>query len=159
MKALFCRGMLTAAVACLTIGSASLAQAESCSNASLNGKYGQTISGELLPAPGVILPQNGVAMTYFDGNGGLTQEDYVVINGEPTAPGLQSETGTYTVNSNCTGTATFHYLDGGEIVLQLVVVNHGSEFRTVVSKLTMGGKVVPVNIGSSGVRVDDADRK
>jgi hypothetical protein len=156
MKALFYSGMLTAAAACLSIGSASLAQAESCSDASLSGKYGQTISGEFLPAPGVVWPQNGVAMTDFDGHGGLTQEDYVVINGSPT--GFQSETGTYTVNSDCIGTATFHYSDGGQITLQLVVVNHGNEFRSVVSKLTMGGKVLPVNIGSSGVRVD-TDRR
>jgi hypothetical protein len=160
MKALIHRGigMLTAVAACLSMGSAPLAQAQSCSNASLNGAYGQTISGEFLPAPGISWPQNGVTMTVFDGHGGLTQEDYVVINGSPTGSGFQTETGTYTVNSNCTGTATFQYSDGTQITLQLVVVKHGDEFRTVVSKLTMGGKVVSVNIGSSGVRVD-GDRR
>jgi hypothetical protein len=155
MNALFYRGMLTA-LACLSIGSASLAQAESCSDASLNGKYGQAISGEFLEGPGVVLPQNGVAMTDFDGKGGLTQEDYVVINGSPTGPGFQDETGTYAVNSDCTGTLTFHYSDGTSITLQLVVVKHGAEFHSVVSKLILGGKVQSVNIGSTGVRVDDA---
>lgn len=47
---------------------AALAHPGSCSNASLIGRYGQTISGEILPGNGgVWLPQNGVAMTNFDG--------------------------------------------------------------------------------------------
>jgi len=157
MKTSFCKATLTAAVACLTLGGPSLAQAGTCSNNSLKGKYGQTISGELLPGPGVVLPQNGDAMTQFDGNGKFTQLDFVVINGTPTSSGFQSETGTYKVNSDCTGTATINYPDGSQIDLELVVVKQGREFRTVVSFLTMGGHAVPVNIGSSGVRVDDAD--
>ena len=157
-KTWFCKGTLAAAVACLTLVAASPAQAGACSNASLKGKYGQTISGELLPGPGVVLPQNGVAMTNFDGKGNFTQEDFVVINGSPTSSGFETgETGTYTVNSDCTGTATINYPDGSWIDLELVVVNQGREFRTVVSFLSMGGSAVPVNIGSSGVRVDRAD--
>jgi hypothetical protein len=58
---------------------ASTPQAGACSNASLKGKYGQTISGQLLPGPGLSLSQNGVAMTTFDGNGKFTQKDFVVI--------------------------------------------------------------------------------
>jgi hypothetical protein len=154
MNALFYRRMLTA-VACLSIGSASLAQAESCSDASLHGKYGQAISGEFLQGAGVVWPQNGVALTDFNGKGGLTQQDYVVINGSPTGPGFQDETGTYTVNSDCTGTLSFYYSDGTQITLQLVVVKHGAEFHSVVSQLVLGGKAQSVNISSSGVRVDD----
>jgi len=88
-----------------------------CSNASLKGMYGQTISGEILPAAGVVLPQNGIAMTTFDGKGTFTQEDFVVIGGAPTSTGFETgETGTYTVNSDCTGTATINYrTDHGSI--------------------------------------------
>ena len=157
MNTRFCKATLAAAVACLTLVAASPAQAGACSNASLKGKYGQTISGELLPGPGVVLPQNGVAMTNFDGKGNFTQEDFVVINGSPTSTGFASETGTYAINSDCTGTATINYPDGSWIDLELVVVNQGREFRTVVSALTMGGNPVPVNIGSTGVRVGNAD--
>jgi hypothetical protein len=67
------------------------------------------------------------------------------------------ETGTYKVNSDCTGSARINYKSDGWIDLELVVVNQGSEFRTVVSVLNMGGKDVPANIGSSGTRVDSAD--
>ena len=96
-------------------------------------------------------------MTSFDGKGNFTQEDFVVINGSPTSSGFASETGTYAINSDCTGRATINYPDGSWIDLELVVVNQGREFRTVVSALTMGGNAVPANIGSAGVRVGDAD--
>jgi hypothetical protein len=152
-KGTFCRATLAAAVACLTLVAASTAQAATCSNASLKGKYGQTISGQLLPGPGVVPPQNGVAMTTFDGKGKFTQEDFVVINGSPTSTGFASETGAYAINADCTGTATINYPDGSWIDVELVVVDGGREFRTVVSALTMGGNAVPVNIGSTGVRM------
>ena len=161
MKAWFCKQTVAAAlaVAFLTFGASTLAHAGSCSNASLKGKYGQTISGQILPAPGVVLPQNGVAMTTFDGNGNFTQKDFVVINGAATSTGFATgETGTYTVNSDCTGTATINYPDGTWINLELVVVNHGREFRTVVSSLSMGGKAVPVNIGGTGVRLAGSEK-
>jgi hypothetical protein len=96
-------------------------------------------------------------MTTFDGKGSFTQQDFVVINGSPTSSGFAPETGTYAINSDCTGTATINYPDGSWIDLELVVVNQGREFRTVVSALTMGGNTVPVNIGSSGVRVGNAE--
>jgi hypothetical protein len=151
------KGTLAAAIAALTLVSASTAHGAACSNASLSGKYGQTISGEFLPGPGVVLAQNGVAMTDFDGNGKFTQKDFVVINGSPTTSDFAAETGTYKINADCTGTATINYPDGGWINLNLVVVNHGHEFYTVVSALSMGGGPVPTNIGSHGVRVRDED--
>jgi hypothetical protein len=155
-KKTFCKGTLAAAAACLTLFAAFTPHASACSNASLKGKYGQAISGQLLPGPGVVLPQTGVAMTIFDGKGGFTQQDFVVINGSPTSTGFASETGTYAINSDCTGTATINYPDGSWIDLQLVVVNQGREFRTVVSALNMGGHAVPANIGSGGTRLEIA---
>jgi hypothetical protein len=151
------KGTMAAAIACLTLVAASSSQAAACSNTSLKGKYGQTISGEFLPGPGVVAPQNGVAMTDFDGNGKFTQKDFVVIDGSPTTSDFAAETGTYKINADCTGTATINYPDGGWIDLKLVVVSHGHEFYTVVSALSMGGGPVPTNIGSHGVRVRDED--
>ncbi len=154
MKTWICKATLAATLTCLALGGATVAQAAGCSNATLTGKYGQTISGELLPGGGAVLPQNGVAMTNFDGKGKFTQVDFVVINGTPTSTNFASETGTYMVNSNCTGKARINYPNGSWIDLELVVVNQGREFRTVVSQLTIGGNPVPVNIGSNGIRVD-----
>lgn len=159
MKTWFCKITLAATVACLTLGGAPLAHAGSCSNASLKGKYGQSISGAILPGGGTVLPQNGIAMTQFDGNGTFTQEDFVVINGSPQSSGFETgETGTYKINADCTGTATINYPNGSWIDLALIVVNQGHEFNAVVSILNMGGRAVPANIGSHGVRVDDVDR-
>ncbi len=155
MNTWFCKGMyskatLAAAVASLAFIATSPAQA-GCSNGSLKGKYGQTISGQILPAPGVVLPQNGIAMTTFDGKGTFTQEDFVVINGAPTSTGFETgETGTYTINSDCTGTAVINYPNGSWIDLELVIVHQGREFRTVVSSLNNLGVLQPANIGSSG---------
>jgi len=158
MKTSFCKTTL-AAVACLTLGGATLAQAGTCSNASLKGNYGQTISGQLLPGGGAVLPQNGVAMTHFDGNGKFTQVDFVVIDGAPTGSKFQSETGTYAIHGDCTGSATINYANGSWIDLELVVVNEGREFRTVVSALNMNGNMVPANIGSSGMFIGNADER
>lgn len=158
MKTWFCKGTLAAAVACLTVVAPSTAHAASCSNASLKGQYGQTISGEILPGNGVVLPQNGIAMTNFGGNGKFTQVDFVVIAGANQSKNFEGgETGTYKVNADCTGHARINYKNGSWIDLELVVVNQGREFRTVVSDLNMGGNNVPANIGSTGVRVDGAD--
>jgi hypothetical protein len=96
-------------------------------------------------------------MTKFDGKGRFTQKDFVVINGSPTSTGFTPETGAYAIKSDCTGTATINYPDGSWIDLELVVVKQGREFHTVVSSLSMGTSLVPVNIGSTGVRVDDSE--
>jgi hypothetical protein len=155
MKAWICKAM-TMAIACSTFMGAVLAHAQSCSDASLSGRYGQTISGEILPGNGVVLPQNGIAMTNFDGKGKFTQVDFVVIAGANQSTNFQGgETGTYKVNADCTGHARINYKNGSWIDLELVVVNQGREFRTVVSDLNMGGNNVPANIGSSGTRVDN----
>ena len=156
MKTLFCKQTLAAAVACLTLGGTTLAHAGACSTASLKGAYGQSIAGEILPAAGVVLPQNGIAMTIFDGKGTFTQKDFVVIAGAPTSTGFATgETGTYAINSDCTGTATINYPNGSWIDLELVVVKQGRKFHTVVSSLNSAGVLEPTNIGSTGVRVDD----
>jgi hypothetical protein len=99
-------------------------------------------------------------MTNFDENGKFTQVDFVVIDGTNQSSKFQTgETGTYKVNADCTGNARINYKgnDGSWIDLELVVVNQGREFRTVVSALYQGGNAVPANIGSSGMRVDNAD--
>jgi len=84
--------------------------------------------------------------------------DFTVINGSPQSSTFKTgETGTYTINYDCTGTATFVYPDGTEIELELVVVNQGREFFSAVKVLDLYGSAVPANIGSHGVRVDEMD--
>ena len=141
---------------------------EVCSNATLHGDYGFTISGQILggPAPG---PVNGVALTTFDGKGDLTQTDFVVKSGAAAGPlgtFRTGEAGTYAVNSNCTGTATINFPDATppqEIVLMFVVVNHGRGIRTVVAALYVGPGIAsrtptPAQIASEGTKVERGER-
>ncbi len=71
-------------------------------------------------------------MTHFDGAGGLTQIDNIhgSISGfaTPDRPG----TGTYTLNNDCTGTMTLSNQGAPTLTLRIVVVDHGSQIRTVV---------------------------
>ena len=81
-----------------------------CSNANLRGSYAFTIEGQTLgivgspdqplPAP---IPVNGVAMTWFDGKGKLTQVDYVMKGGVK-RPGNGADNG---FDSGETGTTRF----------------------------------------------------
>ena len=112
-------------------------------------------------------------MTYFDGAGHLTQVDWVMSNGFP-LPGPTDkagfhtfETGTYTVFSDCTGTAQINLpappgSTGAVINLMLVLSNHGRTIHTIVSQLIPPGSTtpVPVTIHSDGEklgRVPDLD--
>ena len=85
----------------------------SCSNSSLSGDYSITITGAILAGP-VTGPVNGVNLTHFDGMGGLTSVDHVIINGALGGPGVdwRAGVGTYSLNPNCTGQASFTYPDG-----------------------------------------------
>lgn len=110
-----------------------------CNNRLIAGNYGFTIHGNKLGGQGPTGPQVGVAMTEFDGKGGLTQIDTVTVNGEVVADFTHTAaTGTYTVNSDCTGTFTINFTDGRPpIAANFVVVKSGLEIDTVV--ISAGG--------------------
>lgn len=97
----------------------------SCSNRTLFGDYGVQIEGILL-APNWTI--RTLAMVHFNGDGTFTYVHYRVVNGTPVTPDWVSESGTYSVSSNCTATGVF----AGPIPVHLVVVNNGKDFRGVV---------------------------
>jgi len=88
---------------------------EGCSVASLNGNYGQVLRGEVLGLGPIV----AVGVTTFDGRGHFVADQTVNLNGNVQQAPL---TGTYTVNSNCTGIAdavgaglhSFVIIDGGK---------------------------------------------
>jgi hypothetical protein len=128
-----------------------------CSNQTLHGGYAFTITGQILaPAPAAG-PVSGVALTYFDGEGGLTQVDHVVHGGIKPVEDWRPAVGSYSVNADCTGWMTFtpeptNPADGGpELKLYITITEDGHEIRTVVS----GSPNTPpftANITSDGVR-------
>jgi hypothetical protein len=107
----------------MLIGVAS-ARADGCSNATLQGSYSVSVTGELLGTlagtPPVLTPfptpskTDGVLIFSFDGAGHSDILGFVVRNGvqaalglpELTENGFQPQTGTYTVALDCTGTGT-----------------------------------------------------
>src|SRR4051812_7263135 len=107
-----------------------------CSNRTLNGDYGCSVQGVLLNVPG--LPPEatfvGVTTTHFDGEGNLTGTEHVVVNGTSFNPGWDANSGTYSVNSDCTGTSVVNTPNSPvPLNLNLVIVDEGKEFRQVLN--------------------------
>jgi hypothetical protein len=101
-----------------------------CSNRTLNGAYGLTLEGTIL---GPNIPLRGVVMQNFDGNGNITQVDYLVVDGMPVSQDWRPGTGTYAVNPDCTGVAVLHTgQDPLPVNLHFVVVNNGKQINQVV---------------------------
>jgi hypothetical protein len=145
-----------AALVLLTLGALGSGYAQSisaaCNNKLIAGNYGFTVQGTKWAGPGPTGPQVGVAMTQFDGKGSLTQIDTVTINGEVVSDFTHPKaTGTYTVNSDCTGTFTIDFTDGRPpVVANFVVVNNGWEIDTVV--ISAGGNPGILATSSIGKR-------
>jgi hypothetical protein len=130
-----------------------------CSNETLEGTYGISISGTR-PAPpppsgipnyvpGTIEQVIGVDTRTFDGHGNFTQ----ISNEKGSLSGIAVPNsvvhGTYNVNPDCSGTTTLH-IPGVPfaVVLDIVVVNHGNEFRGIVASPQ------PVMVSSNGRKVN-----
>ncbi len=138
------------AIACGFLITASVARADDqdsrgsrCSNATLHGAYGLTIDATTAPGPG--LPFRGVVLQRYDGNGHLTIRDHSVFNGTPETMGWTSGTGTYTVNADCTGQATYNLpSEGPPLKVHFVVVEGGRKIRAVVdvNAITVTGEKV-----------------
>ena len=133
-----------------------------CSNATLRGDYGFTISGTRPtgPPPAPIEQFVGLAITNFDGYGGLTQpvgSSHGSISGDsPTDTG----SGTYSLNADCSGTMTLN-LTGRTLSLRIwmVVVDRGNEVRLVVMTPTPNGTPYPpANLTTSnGKKITSSD--
>ena len=135
------KGVLAAAIALPALSGAAWAGGDDdlgCSNATLQGSYAfsvLTIVAASPPGPGVV-----VGLGTFDGRGGFTQIDYPGNGG--TDLGLDEkfrtgQTGSYTVNRNCTG---FMMINLGATVgvteNAFVISNGGSAIRAVIAKFT-----------------------
>jgi hypothetical protein len=132
-----------------------------CTNSNLNGTYAFTVHGQSITvaadgssftSTGLI---DGVGQINFDGNGNLTQTDYIVKNstlvpgGPPDADGFHNgESGTYTVNSDCTGNAHIILGTGNERFLQLVLADNGRTAHAIVSSSIVNGAPATLQVYS-----------
>lgn len=136
-----------AAVAALALAIAPRAKAQvnkGCNNATLQGTFAYTGTGSsVAPLPPGQYAEVG-AQT-FDGNGSTTASG-MSNTGGTVAP--TNSTGTYTVNSDCTGTFTLPLAPGIAAHYFFVIANNGSEYHAVcldpVAVVTrIGTRLVP----------------
>ena len=124
-------------VSCLASGQILIAQNSPfqtiCTNATLQGNYGFTVSGMRPTGPGgPVETIVGTAMTNFEGNGNLTQVDNIhgSLAGFPTPDRPGSEM--YSINPDCSGTMTLIAAGSPTLTLRIVAIDNGNEVRTVV---------------------------
>lgn len=112
-----------------TLASVARADDHACSNRSVAGGYGYTTTGTRL---GIGLVA-GVGVFTLDRNGDLSGKQTVSFNG---VIANETYTGTYTVNSDCTGTATLVVVSSipafnRTSTLDLVWVDNSSAIRMI----------------------------
>jgi hypothetical protein len=115
-----------AAVTALALGIAPTAKADDkgCSNATLRGTFAHRASGFVTAPPVMAGPFAGVGTDTFDGKGGITGTATLSINGNIVPV---TETGTYKVNPDCTGTYTIP----GVTTLFFVITDSGNEIQGI----------------------------
>jgi len=116
----------------LAASSAVTAQAAVCNDSTIRGSYAYTIHGQVLIPNGPTLLIDGLARTTFDGQGNVTELDAISANGNM-APGWVLNTGTYSVNPDCTGTITVTNGNQPLIHLQIIVAQSGNTIHEMVT--------------------------
>ena len=99
---------------------------------------------------------DGVGQADFDGNGTFTQHDYIVMN-STLVPGAMvdedgfhsGETGTYTVNPDCTGNAVITLGPGNTRSLELVLADNGRTVHSIVSSAMVNGAPATIQVYSN----------
>jgi hypothetical protein len=119
-----------------------------CSNATLRGDYAFSVL-TVTTTPGV--PNVVVVLGTFDGKGGYTQIDYPGDSG--LADFRMGQTGSYTVNRDCTGFQTINLGGGAVVENAFVISNGGRSFHGVVADFKVGGTEVPGQTRVDGWKV------
>ena len=102
-----------------------------CSLANLEGGFGVTFTGSAHTAAGES-PRAGVQRITFDGDGHFDGTQTTVRQG---IPARRTFVGTYSVNSDCTGSSILTFTDaaGGEVRSDFVIDDDGNELRQVLT--------------------------
>jgi hypothetical protein len=121
-----------------------------CSNHSLHGPYGFAAEGQAFTPGGAESADFASAgQVVFDGQGGLTGKEWESINGgiSPTSPAI-SFSGSYTVTSDCLGTATI----AGQRA-RLMLVERGQEVDIIGTDpgVTAAGQITKQQIGHCSI--------
>ena len=135
-----------------------LAAAARCSLHKSAGNYGFTLTGVVILPTGAV-PIVAVGKAVLDHTGNATGTESRSVGG-----GFADETftGTYTVNPDCTGSATLNFYESGQLVrtsvLSLIFDDHQREIRMVQKSLQLPtGDFLPVVITVNAARIDEED--
>jgi hypothetical protein len=115
-----------ATVAVMALGvlpSAKANENRGCTNRSLRGAFSHSASGFDIAPAGTATPIAGVGTDIFDGNGGVVSTATISLNGVIIP---LTATGTYNVNSDCTGT---YVIPGTR--LSFVITDSGNEIQAI----------------------------
>jgi len=135
-----------------------VANARSCSLKDSAGKYGFTLTGVVIPG---AVPIAAVGRAALDATGNVSGTESRSVGG-----GFADETftGTYTVNPDCTGTATLNFSEAGQLVrtsiLSIIFDDHEREIRMVQKSLQLpppSGAFLPVVITVEARRISTED--
>jgi len=143
-----------ALVATVLPGFVSPAEAQQCSEERSAGYYAFTLSGVVILPTGPV-PIAGVGTATLDSTGKVTGTESRSVGGDFADETL---TGTYTVNSNCTGTATLQFYESGQLVrtsiLSLIFDQDEQSFRMVQQSLELpNGAFLPIVATVEGKRI------
>ena len=134
--------MLALAAAIVCVHAVAESPNARCSNRTLSGDYGFTIEGTVV-GPNILI--RGLALQHYDGHGNITQVDHVLDDGMPPTQEWAPGSGTYSVNPDCTGSASIISSSNPfPLNVHFVIVNNGNEIRQVVDAnavLAVGIKV------------------
>jgi len=127
------------------------ARAATCSTATVAGNWGLTLTGALLLPTGPV-PAAAVLRATADVEGNVTGTEARNVGG-----GYADETltGNWTVNPDCTGTATVNIYQSGQLVrvsvLSIVFDENSKQVRMVQKSLTLpDGTELPVVVTAEG---------
>jgi hypothetical protein len=143
--------LMLSSFAVLLASSVPAAQASTCTMASATGNWGLSLTGTLLLPSGPV-PAAAVIRVTLNMNGTLTGTEARSVGG-----GYADETagGTWSVNADCTGTATVNFYEAGQLVrtsaVSFVIDDNSKEIRMVQKSLTLpDGTQVPVVVTVEG---------
>jgi hypothetical protein len=150
MKGWFWKGILAAAVVLPVLSGVASAQSdEGCSNATLKGKYAFGVTSYTPPGLPNGPPAVGAGIRNYDGKGNFRQRDYrgdsLRTTGQTDFAPEGQETGTYTVNLDCTGSDVLNLnVPGtppphGRIEVVFVITDGGRHVHEVVARFTPPG--------------------
>ena len=105
------------------------AEDKGCTNATLRGTYAYTSTGSAVAPPQIAGPAAEVGTQTFNGGGSTTVNATLSSNGNFVQ--FNNITGTYTVNSDCTGTFALQLAPNFTLHVFFVIDSGGDGFQAI----------------------------